>query len=107
MIRDVQIISPFHTDSLDHQVVTVDDDTDIDELIEMDDSDRDHSDNDLFMSPPPLSLSQDHVAETASKQPTQTGKQLCSRAKDIGCYLAPKSILHGWMKLSFISLSKP
>ena len=71
---------------MDHQVVTVDDDTDIDELIEMDDSDRDHSDNDLFMSPPPLSLSQDHVAETASKQPTQTGKQLCSRAKDIGSF---------------------
>ena len=40
------------------QVVAVEDSSDIDELIEMDDSVTEHSDDDLFMSPPPLALSQ-------------------------------------------------
>ena len=60
-------------------MIRVDDDTDIDELIEMDDSDKDHSDNDLFLTPPPLILlSQedirpDTMSDMVQEEPDQIG----------------------------------
>ena len=54
--------------------MAVEDSSDIDELIEMDDSVTEHSDNDMFLSPPPLALSQhdyskQDIDQEATNQP--------------------------------------
>ena len=54
----------------DLQVVAVEDSSDLDEHIEMDESAGENSDNDLFMSPPPLALSQNDVSNWESNHTT-------------------------------------
>ena len=44
------------TDPSSQEMIRLDDDTDLDEHIEMDESVDGHSDNDMFLSPPPLEL---------------------------------------------------